>query len=404
MAYIAKQIKTLLNDVIEDLTGQSATIQGLDTSDLVSMGKAISSMNLLEGWYGKLINRLAKTVYFVRVYDPKRARSILRDEHEYGAFVQKVYYTAPDFVDNPEYKIPSYTGGGAIDSYTQHSPYDVSAVVAVDAKIFGGQGTFAIEIVRPVDQIRSAFLSDADMMRFIDGIYLAIENKLKLAEEALVSTAVCTAMAADINGGNVRNLLTEYNTLHEDDTGFTALTAAQALTDADFLKFASKEINQLISYMEDMSTAYNVGGYMTFTDRENLVVEMLTEAAAAFDTYASADTFHNELIALPRYEKVNKWQFTGQSGKGFDNVSSIKVIHDDFKVDVVNPTGTIAETGIIAFVHDIEHVAACFGHRRSWEKYNERDDVYIHGETARKGYAVDLNANGMVFIVKDVES
>ena len=395
MAYIAQQIKTLLNDVIEDLTGQSAAIQDIDTTDLVSMGKAISNMELLEGWYGKLVNRLAKTVYFVRVYDPKRARSILRDEHEYGAFVQKVYYTAPDFVDNPEYGIPSS------GSYTQHSPYDVSAVVAVDAKIFGGQGTFALEIIRPVDQIRSAFLSDSEMMRFIDGIYLTIENKLKLAEEALVSTAVCTAMAADINGGNVRNLLTEYNTLHADDTGFEALTAAQALTDADFLKFASKEINQLISYMEDMSTAYNVNGYMTFTDRDNLVVEMLADAAAAFDTYASADTFHNELIALPRYEKVNKWQFTGQSGKGFDNLSSIDIVHDDFK-SATNLTGEIAETGIIAFVHDIEHVAAYFGHRRSWEKYNERDDLYIHGETARKGYAVDLNANGMVFIVKDV--
>lgn len=395
MAYIAQQIKTLLNDVIEDLTGQSAAIQDIDTTDLVSMGKAISSMELLEGWYGKLVNRLAKTVYFVRVYDPKRARSILRDEHEYGAFVQKVYYTAPDFVDNPEYGIPSS------GSYTQHSPYDVSAVVAVDAKIFGGQGTFALEIIRPVDQIRSAFLSDSEMMRFIDGIYLTIENKLKLAEEALVSTAVCTAMAADINGGNVRNLLTEYNTLHADDTGFEDLTAAQALTDADFLKFASKEINQLISYMEDMSTAYNVNGYMTFTDRDNLVVEMLSDAAAAFDTYASADTFHNELIALPRYEKVNKWQFTGQSGKGFENLSKIDIVHDDFKTQA-NPTGEIAESGIIAFVHDIEHVAAYFGHRRSWEKYNERDDIYIHGETARKGYAVDLNANGMVFIVKDV--
>ena len=395
MAYIAQQIKTLLNDVIEDLTGQSAAIQDIDTTDLVSMGKSISNMELLEGWYGKLVNRLAKTVYFVRVYDPKRARSILRDEHEYGAFVQKVYYTAPDFVDNPEYGIPNN------GSYTQHSPYDVSAVVAVDAKIFGGQGTFALEIIRPVDQIRSAFLSDSEMMRFIDGIYLTIENKLKLAEEALVSTAVCTAMAADINGGNVRNLLTEYNTLHADDTGFEALTAAQALTDADFLKFASKEINQLISYMEDMSTAYNVNGYMTFTDRDNLVVEMLADAAAAFDTYASADTFHNELIALPRYEKVNKWQFTGQSGKGFENLSKIDIVHDDFKT-VSNPTGEITETGIIAFIHDIEHVAAYFGHRRSWEKYNERDDIYIHGETARKGYAVDLNANGMVFIVKDV--
>lgn len=397
MAYIAKQIKTLLNDVIEDLTGQSGSIQGIDTSDLVSMGKSISNMGLLEGWYGKLINRLAKTVYFIRVYDPERTRSILRDEHEYGAFVQKVYYTAPDFVDNPEYKIPSYTGGGAIDSYTQHSPYDVSAVVAVDAKIFGGQGTFALEIVRPVDQIRSAFLSDAEMMRFIDGIYLAIENKLKLAEEGLVSAAVCTAMAADIDGGNVRNLLTEYNTLHSDAP---ITSAADAMTDPDFLKYASKEINQTVKYMQSMSESFNVGGYMTFTDKENLVLEVLSDAAASFDSYLNADTFHEALVALPRYEEVNAWQFTGNTtAKAFADVSKIKVVHDEFIDASTNPTGTITQSGIIAFVHDIEHVAAYFGHRRSWEKYNERDDVYIHGETARKGYAVDLNANGIVFVV-----
>ena len=401
MAYIAKQIKTLLNDVIEDLTAQSASIQTVDTSDLVSMGKAISDMGLLEGWYGKLVNRLAKTVYFIRVYDPKRTRSILRDEHEFGAFVQKVYYTAPDFVDNPEYNIPTYSGS-TISSYTQHSPYDVTAVVAVDAKIFEDQGTFALEIVRPVDQIRSAFLDSSEMMRFIDGIYLAIENKLKLAEEALVSTAVCTAMAADINAGQVRNLLNEYNTLHTNETGFVTLTAALALSDPDFLKYAAKEINQTVSYMEDMSTAFNAGGYMTFTDRDNLVVEMLADAAASFDTFLFSDTFHDSLIELPRYEKVNKWQFTGQTGTGFANTSKISIIHDDFKDEVTNPTGTIAQSGIIAFVHDIEHVAAYFGHRRSWEKYNERDDVYIHGETARKGYAVDLNANGIVFVVADV--
>lgn len=396
MAYIAKQIKTLLNDVVEDLTGQSGSIQGIDTSDLVSMGKSISNMGLLEGWYGKLINRLAKTVYFIRVYDPERTRSILRDEHEYGAFVQKVYYTAPDFVDNPEYKIPSYSEG-AIDSYTQHSPYDVSAVVAVDAKIFGGQGTFALEIVRPVDQIRSAFLSDAEMMRFIDGIYLAIENKLKLAEEGLVSAAVCTAMAADIDGGNVRNLLTEYNTLHADAP---ITSATDAMCDPDFLKYASKEINQTVKYMQSMSEAYNVGNYMTFTDKENLVVEVLSDAAASFDSFLNADTFHDSLVSLSRYEEVNAWQFTGNTAAhAFADVSKIKVVHDEF-IDVsTNPTGTITQSGIIAFVHDREHVAAYFGHRRSWEKYNERDDVYIHGETARKGYAVDLNANGIVFVV-----
>ena len=398
MAYLVKQISSIINDVIEDLTGQSASIQEADTSNLVSLGKAISDLNLYEGFFGSLVNRLAKTVYFVRLYDGARNRSILRDEHEYGAFIQKVYYTAPALVDNPEYKIPQYTGGGAIDTYNQSSPYDVTGHVTVTAKIFSAQGTFALEIIRPVDQIRSAFLSDAEMMRFIDGIYVCIENQIKLAEEACVSAAVCTAIAADVNGGNVRNLLAEYNTLHSTNP---ITSEADAMTDPDFLKYASKEINQTVKYMRDMSTAFNIGGYMTFTDTDNLVIEVLSDAASSFDSYLNADTFHNDLVKLPRYEEVNKWQFTGQAGGSFANNSKIDIINEAF-VSETNLTGEITADGIIAFVHDIEHVAAYFGHRRSWEKYNERDDVYIHGENMRKGYAVDPNANGVVFQVKYV--
>lgn len=398
MAYLAKQISSILNDVIEDMTGQSSTQQTISTTDIVSMGKDIQNLNLTEGFFGSLINRLAKTVYFVRNYDGKGTRGILRDEHEFGAFVQKVYYTAPDLENNSEYGIPQYTAG-AISGYRQSSPYDVDVTVAVTAKIYSAQGTYELSIVRPVDQIRTAFLSDAEMIRFIDGIYLTIENKMKLAEEALVSTAITTAMAMDINGGKVRNLLTEYNTLYPA----AAITDEEvAMTDPDFLKYAAKQINQTVDYMQDMSEAYNVGGYMTFTDKENLRVEMLADAAASFDTYLMADTFHNDLIKLPGFEKWNKWAWTGNAGGSFATNSAIKVQHDDFIVAVTNPTGTIAQDGIIAFVHDIEHVAAYFGHRRSWEVYNPKDDVYVHGETARKGYAVDPNANGVVFIVKYV--
>ena len=397
MAYLVKQISSIINDVIEDLTGKSASIQEADTSNLVSLGKAISDLDLYEGFFGSLVNRLAKTVYFVRLYDGASNRGILRDEHEYGAFVQKVYYTAPDLVNNPEYGIPQYSTG-SISGYQQTDPYDVQATVAVTAKIFSAQGTFALEIVRPVDQIRSAFLSEAEMMRFIDGIYVCIENQIKLSEEACVSAAVATAIAADINGGNVRNLLTEYNTLHSTNP---ITSEADAMTDPDFLKYASKEINQTIKYMRDMSTAFNIGGYMTFTDRDNLVCEVLSDAAASFDSYLNADTFHNDLVKLPKYNEVNKWQFTGQAGGSFANNSKIDVINAAF-ITETNLTGEIEADGIIAFVHDIEHVAAYFGHRRSWEKYNERDDVYIHGENMRKGYAVDPNANGVVFQVKYV--
>ena len=394
MAYNVSQITTLINDIIEDMSGQSAAVQTLETTDLVSLGKAISSANLLEGFFGSLCNRLAKTVYFIRVYDPASRRAILRDEHEFGAFVQKVYYTAPEFEDNYEYSVPDNSNPV---KYQTKSPYDVTNTVAVSAKIFDEQGTFSLNIVRPVDQIRSAFLSESEMMRFIDGIYLAIENKMKMAEEGLVNTAVATAMAYDIENGMSRNLLSEYNTKFSK-----SLTAAKCLADTDFLRYAGMEIKRTMDFMGIMSTEFNSGSYLTFTDRGSMVLETLSTFADALDIYLTADTYHAEMVDFlgNNYERVPRWQrLADDTVQTFAEISEIKIKHSS-----LSGTGSnhiVNQTGIIAFLHDIEHVAAYFGHRRSWEKYNEIQDLYVHGESARKGYAVDPNANGVVFYVAD---
>ena len=349
--YGIKQIGSLINDIVEDLTGQSAALQTLETTDITSLGKAIANANLTEGFFSSLVNRLAKTVYFIRVYDPDRARAILRDEHEYGAFVQKVYYTAPAFSDNPEYGIPDASDG----TYKQSSPYDVTGTVTVTAKIFDAQGTFSIEIVRPVDQIRTAFLSEAEMMRFIDGIYLAIENQIKVAEEGLVSQAVSTAMAYDIENGMARNLLAEYNDLLPD--GADPLLAANCLSDSDFLRYAGYEIKTVIDAMQSMSKSFNSGGYMTFTDRDSaLVCEVLGRYADASDLYLSADTFHNDLVALPKYERVSRWQYmSNDTAQAFSEVSAIKIKHSALTGGAGAAAHIVEQSGIIAFVHDIEN-------------------------------------------------
>ena len=393
--YIIKQKYSVVNDAIADALGKNGSITTLNTTDLVSLGKSLANMELLEGWYAAMANRIVKTVYFMRVYG-QRQRSVLRDEHEYGAFVQKVYYKAPDFVANPEYGIPQDPVSPSTEyTYNQTSPYDVSAVVEVTASVFGGQGTLALEFVRPVDQIRTAFLSEAEMIRFIDGLYVAADNKIKMAEEELTDMAVNTAIAYDVDNNKVRNLLTEYNALLPEDAD--PLTAAAAVRDADFLRYACMEIGQTIDYMGEMSTIFNVEGYETFTDRENMVVEVLSYFARSMEVFLQADTFHDSLVSLPRYEAVPRWQRLKNSvAQDFSSLSSIKIQNT-----AINSGNALTVTGIVAFVHDVEHVAAYFGHRRTWEKYNERDDVYIHGDTMRKGYAVDGHANGVVFIVAD---
>ena len=379
MSYLTAQIKNIINDSVKDALGTNYAPTKTETSDVVSLGKQISNFNAYEGFFGALVNRIVKTVYFVRTYEGSE-RSVLRDEHEYGAFIQKVYYDLPDAVDNPTWNIPD-SGTGL---YTQASPYDVAAMVGVSSLIYGGKGTWSIEIIRPIEQIKTAFLDTESMMAFIDGIYVTVENAFKLEEERLVAQAVNTAMAASLDGGIARNLLAEYN-----DKYSQSLTVASALVSADFLRYASKEINRTVDNMGKMSTAFNKAGYPTFTSRDKMVVEMLAEFASASDMYLQSDTFHDELTALPNYEKVPFWQASGKNF-AFADCSKINIEHDDLDND-------IAQDGIICFIHDIENVAAYFGNRRAWEMVNPRSEVVIHGEKAEKGFAVDSHANAEVF-------
>lgn len=381
MAYdLIKQIPTLVNDAVKESLGTVAGTTELDTTDVVSMGKNLISMGgTYEGFFKALANRIIKTVYFIRTYQGSN-RNVLRDEHEYGAFIQKVYYEMPKAVENETYNIPDDNG-----DYKQKSPYDVQETVAVSSIIFGGKGTWSIEINRPVEQIKTAFTSAASMGAFISGIYTAVNNSLELEEERLVAAAVNTSMAQVLDRGKARNLLAEYN------EKFTqSLTANEALTSADFLRFASKEINRTVKNMAKMSTAFNKAGYETFTTKDNLIVEILSEFSSASDTYLQSDTFHKELVALPNYDDIPFWQSSGVNFD-FDSCSEINIAHDDLDGE------TIKQGGIIAFLRDKENVACYFGARRSWEMFNPRSEVMIHGEKEEKGYAVDDHANAVVF-------
>ena len=381
---LVKQISNIVNDSVKDALGKVEGVTTLDSSDIVSMGKALASHDLYDMFFKSLTNRIAKTVYFVRTYEGSK-RSVLRDEHEFGAFIQKVYTEMPNAVDNATWN------EGGVKSFSQASPYDVEATIGVSSLIFGGKGTWTIEIVRPIEQIKSAFLDNASMMRFIDSIYIAIQNSFKLEEERLTALAVNTSMASCLSGGVSRNLLAEYNAKHTD----SPLTVDSALENADFLKFASKEINLTVKNMAVLSTAFNKAKYTTFTSKENLVVEMLNHFASASDMYLQADTFHNELTKLPNFENVPFWQSSGNKFD-FTTCSSIDITNKQLISDE-NATGNVKQSGIICFIHDTENVACYFGNRRTWDLPNPRSEVIVHGEKAEKGYSVDNHANAVVF-------
>ena len=395
---LVEQISQIVQDSVNDALGGAATLAApRNTSDFVKMGEAIASANVYDLWFNSLVNRIVKTIFAVRRYTPQ-SRGILRDEDEFGAFKQKVHYRLAGAVDNPAFEIPEVDTQTQARSYTQSSPYDVNTTMEIVTMIFGGQGTWSIEIVRPSEQIKTAFLSAAEMAQFIDGIYLYIENSLALQIERVEALADNTGIAYTLKKGHAVNLLTAYNATLP--AGATALTVTTALQSPDFLRFAGLQIRNTLKYMRRMSTVFNAGGMPKFTPDDRVIVEMLTQFVSATATNMESDTYHNELVSLPGYREIEYWQTPG-AAFAFADTSKISIQNESLIIDPTDEsdTGVVTQSGIIAFIKDMDAVAANFGYRRSWEHYNERDDVYVHGEQARKGFAVDPNENMVVFYI-----
>lgn len=376
------QIYLMVNDIASEMYGEKA-IAVKDTSTLVSLGDTILSSNVdKEKFFNALVDRIGRTVIAVREYTPKD-RSVKRDEMDWGLIYQKISFKKHEAVDNPSW-----------ETSTQANPFDVEVSTEAVQKLFAKISTFSYEDSIPDYQLFTAFQSASAMGAFISGIYTNIENAMKVAEEGLANLAVDTYMAGALIKGKAaqkRNLLAEYNTANG-----TKLTVAQALKNADFLKFASREINIVVQNMKVMSTLYNAEDIPRFTPNDKLVVEILGQFASATASYLESDTYHNELVKLPRYEEVPYWQGTGTSF-AFDDVSKIDITNSELAVAETNPTGTISQTGIIAFVHDYDAVASIIYRRRSNSIYNPRAERFNIFEKADKGYAVDLSENGVVF-------
>ena len=381
----ANQIYAMVNDAAEESLGMSA-IRVKDTASLVSLGNVVLSSNEnKEKFYKTLLDRIGRTVIAVRAFEVSN-RAVKRDEMEWGFIYQKISFKKKEAVENPSW-----------NSETQASPYDIGISTEVVQKLFYSLGTWSYTDSIPDYQLFTAFTNASAMGAFISGIYTNINNQLKIDEENLANLAIATNIAGCLIKGKTaqkRNLLNEFN------TKFTkTLTVGTALTDPDFLKYASFEIGKTVRNMQTPTTLFNAEDIVRQTTKDNLVVEVLDQYAASASVYLESDTYHKELVELPRYESVAFWQGSGDDF-GIEDVSKINIKNIELATEL-NATGEIEQGGIIAFVHDRDSAASIITRMRDFSVFNPYSERLNIGKHADTGYAVDLSENAVVFYISE---
>lgn len=371
------QIYTMVNDATAQMYGSEA-ITVKDTSSLVSLGeKVLSSETDKDVFFKTLVDRIARTIVAIREFETKE-RSVKRDAVNWGLFVQKISYKRKTAVENPSY-----------DFTTQANPFDVKPSTEIIQKIFGENiGIWSYEDVIPYDQMFTAFNSAAEMGAVIAGIYTNINNEYTMAKAALENLAVDTLIAGVIKKGKAtqkRNVLAEFNTANG-----TSLTAPQALKNADFIKYVNREIYTTIGFMQEANELYNLENIIRQTPKDKLVVEILGMYASASAVYLEADTYHNELVKLPRYEEVNYWQGMGTEAS-FEDVSTIKIKNTGIDAN------EISQSGIIACIHDYDAVASFVDKPEVGSMANPRQRCLNVFYQAARNYGVDLSEKCVVF-------
>ena len=376
-----KQIQSILNDVSKQTFGTSA-ITVVDTASFVALGdKVLSSNAYTENFLNALTDRIARTAYGIRNYIGVN-KNMLRENFEYGAIVQKIHVSMPEAKVNNAWEIGK-------EGYTP--TYAPVIKPKVSQKLFNKVCTWEVDVTIPDYMLKTAFLDETSMATFIDAIFTAMNNAMQMCHDNnanLIRANFIGNILHKNKSTQAINLLHEYNTLTNAN-----LTVANCLRDIDFLKYATMQINLWTKRMGVMSTLFNDEGNTKFTDKDNLVIDVLQDFASATATFLEADTYHKELVSLPMYNEVAYWQGSGQTF-AFADTSKINVKIDD--------TNTVEKSGIIAVAYDYLAIGTTINQPRTTTERNNKDEYTNYYNKANIGCFNDLGENGIVFYIAEV--
>jgi hypothetical protein len=379
-----KQIYSLVNSITSEILG-SETVLAEDLTNIVDIGKTLFSATDVDNYVKSLVDRVGKTIFVNRKYSGK-IPSIVMDSWEFGSVLQKISADIPQATENDTWEL--------VDG-KDYSP-NVFYKPSVSAKFYNSKVTFEIPLSFTERQVKESFNGASEMNAFVSMLYNAVEKSMTVKTDSLIMRTINNMIAQTYNGDadGIRavNLLSGYNTA----TG-SKLKSAKALSDSDFLKYASMQIALYADRLGTMSTLFNAGGKERFTPKDAMHIVLLSDFAQASKTYMESDTYNREIVALPTAETVPYWQGSGKT-YDFTDVSKINV-----QIADGNEKKTVEIGGILGAMFDRDSLGVANLDRRVTTNYNPKAEFFSNWYKFEAGYFNDLNENFVFFYVADAE-
>lgn len=385
-----QQIYTLMNSVSKEVLGKTDLVKE-DLTGIIDMGTEVVNQNAIDNYVKSLVNHIGKVVFVNRPYSGK-VPSVLMDAWEFGSVMEKISADIPQAEENESWNL---TDGTEYKQDVFHKP-------TVTAKFFNSKVTFEVPVSITERQVKESFSSAAQLNGFLSMIYNAVDKSMTIKTDALIMRTINNMIAETLDadkaafGGTtinyssastVRcvNLLKLYNTAKG-----SKLTAATAILDPDFIRFAAYQMGLYADRLGSISTLFNVGGKERFTPKDALHTVLLSDFAKAAQAYLYADTYHNEQVLLPKAETVPSWQATGKD-YAFDNVS---------KIDVKSASGVaISIGGVLGVMFDRDALGVTNSDKRVTTNYNAKAEFFNNYYKFDAAYFNDTNENFVVFFI-----
>ena len=383
------QLFTLMNLTTTEVLGESAVVAE-DLSNVVDIGKQIIDTENVDNYVKKLVNHIGKVIFVNRLYSGG-VPSVLMDSWEYGSILEKITADMPTATENKSWDL---------NDGEDYSP-NVFYKPSVSAKFFNSMVTFEIPMSFTEMQVKQSFSNAAQLNGFVSMLVTAIENAMTVKLDALIMRTINNMAAetlyTELSGESDDTIDTTKSTVkavnlmalfNAGKTAANKVTTDNALTNPDFIRFATYQIGLYQDRMSKISTLFNVGAKERFTPKDMLHTILLADFAQASMTFLRADVQNSENVALPSHETVPYWQGSGLAYE-LSETSQINVKTSSNKDVVVS--------GIIGVMFDRDALGVTNLDRRVTTNYNPKAEFYNNFYKFDAGYYNDLNENFVVF-------